>query len=190
MSLRVAMIRFATLARRGLFIAALGGLGAFANSAYAVTIHDEAVDGDLANFLGPATDNFGVLTNPVSRIFGSLDGGVGTPSGNDEIDIFTFTSMSAFSLDVTVTNNTAPLFIATDPDYAGLSVLGGFPFQSATISSLIADPGTYTLRLLPQGNSGSLDYQIDIRAVPLPAAFWLFASTLVGLFGIKRARQS
>ncbi|MDH5765682.1 MAG: VPLPA-CTERM sorting domain-containing protein, partial [Gammaproteobacteria bacterium] len=51
--------------------------------------------------------------------------------------------------------------------------------------------GTYTLEWSAIVVGGPFDgltteWTMDIRPVPLPAAFWLFASGLIGLFGFAR----
>ena len=46
----------------------------------------------------------------------------------------------------------------------------------------VGDPDFYS------DNSGELEVEFSISAVPIPAAAWLFGSALIGLVAIKRRK--
>jgi hypothetical protein len=71
-------------------------------------------------------------------------------------------------------------YVTGTPEFFG-------PFDSLYVT--LADAGTYTIALGGvDGLFQSMDYSMDVSAVPLPAAFWLFGSALLGMFGYTRRR--
>jgi PKD repeat protein len=102
------------------------------------------------------------------------------------------------------TSGVAPLtvqFDATgsfDPEGGALTYL--WDFGDATAPSLdsnplhtYSQPGMYLAELIVQDDFGQLDFasiQINISAVPIPPAVWLFGSGLVGLIGVARKKAA
>lgn len=67
--------------------------------------------------------------------------------------------------------------VATAPDLTVFNLLAGTPYS-------------FTVSGIPGGLFGGGLYEgsVQVTAVPLPAAFWLFGSALLGLIGIGRRR--
>lgn len=62
------------------------------------------------------------------------------------------------------------------------------PFCSPTVTASISRPTADIAYILAGGISGEAHYldNLQVHAVPLPTALWLFGSGLVGLFGFMR----
>jgi hypothetical protein len=84
-----------------------------------------------------------------------------------------------------------------DGDFAGLSFLTGSPSWGtigndvALLDIVLPETGVYTIAV---GGEGFLNfdddygYQMNVSAVPVPAAVWLFGSGLAGLLAMRRRR--
>jgi hypothetical protein len=67
------------------------------------------------------------------------------------------------------------------------NVLGGAVAVSSFDEQLLSGSYLITLNIEAFGTNADIDGQIDVAAVPLPAAVWLFGSALVGLIGLRRS---
>jgi hypothetical protein len=146
----------------------IGGFGADASAGNPFTVSAHGVD-----------------TNPLTNI--TDDGNGGTITSSDFYDnnilaanVAASTSVDSFGLinfDVTalITDwisgvNTLQFIALTGKNHTGADFLHGFHNNSDTL----ADEGfTY----------------LEVTAVPLPAAVWLFASALIGLAGVARRKH-
>lgn len=72
------------------------------------------------------------------------------------------------------------VFVDGTPDLFG-------PYNS--LYTLLADGGTYTIAIGGvDGLYQSFNYNLEVSAVPVPAAFWLFGSAFAGLMAMRRKR--
>jgi len=159
-----------------------------ANNVTAATIWDEGVNGDLNNS-GDGTD-IGTIESGAWDIIGTLDG-VDDSSTRDEYDVFHFTAGSAWNFSLTDLNlDTASGFFVWLYSYDGVSYNYLNSFNSSASGTLTTDQmaGSYKMNFAPIGNIGALAYQaqIEVSAVPLPAALWLFGPALLGFIGFRR----
>lgn len=159
------------------------------NPAHAITVFDESVDGDLANNNFPLT-SLGLLAPGTNTILGSLDGGPDgdTQSGPDELDVFSFTTASSWSLDLASLSGTGLfLFSYSWPSNAFIGVQG---LNSPASNVFSQAAGTYKFTLLPSGNMGTNTYQLDLQvaAIPEPEAWGLMLAGL-GLVGWAARRR-
>lgn len=78
-----------------------------------------------------------------------------------------------------------------------------FRHDDISISDLASGPltlfdgllgaGDYTVTIRGMGGAngaGIAGYSLQVSAVPLPAAFWLFGSAFMGMLGLRRAKRS
>jgi PKD repeat protein len=87
---------------------------------------------------------------------------------------------------------------STDPESANLLYLWEFgdftaPVLAPIVTHTYQDPGTYFAELAVEDDFGQRDYttiQINVSAVPIPAALWLFGSGILGFIGIARRKKS
>jgi hypothetical protein len=71
---------------------------------------------------------------------------------------------------------------------SGQALAGSATFTGQTFSSLGLSPGTYEWTW---GSDASADsYTLNVGAVPIPAAVWLFGSGLLGLIGVARRKKA
>ena len=69
---------------------------------------------------------------------------------------------------------------------SGAALSGAFTLTSSTFASLGLTPGSYEWTW---GSGASADsFTLNVGAVPVPAAVWLFGSGLLGLVGIARRK--
>lgn len=132
---------------------------------------DDAIESTTSSLVignGPlATDVYtGVVTGPSS--FGT-GGGTNFNSGNGDL-------YGLFQGDLHVPEG----YVSGNPLSASSSTM-----ISATFASYGLTPGTFVWTL-PSNDTITL----NISAVPLPAAVWLFASGLIGLVGITRHKKA
>jgi hypothetical protein len=130
-----------------------------------------------------------------------------TPDGFAQVDtqddvIFTINTGSQLdSIFVTTSNVSGPADFSASFNLSALSdpstslIFTPFLPLSSTSGNQVTSAlsaGTYVLSMFGQGASApgvyALDYSIElnISAVPIPGAIWLFGSALAGLFAFKR----
>ncbi len=199
-------LRFAVLA-----LVALGSA-----PASAITVSETTDFDNSASFAWYAS-SVGLLDPGVNTISGSLDGNCldtayglscnpGTLEGGDTQDSFQLEVGSGYainSLTVTTSNVSGPAgfsasFNLRDSSYAVLASDYSLPLDSTTPDLIVSaiGAGLYSISMFGQTASEigaySLDYSIEINvsAVPVPAAAWLFGSGLLGLVSIARRRRS
>jgi hypothetical protein len=69
---------------------------------------------------------------------------------------------------------------------SGAASSGAFTLPSSTFASLGLTPGSYEWTW---GSGASVDtFTLNVGAVPVPAAVWLFGSGLLGLVGVARRK--
>jgi len=154
--------------------------------ASAVTVYDEAVDGDASGEVGSATpvDVFG--TGGPYSIIGTLDGGATGVfnDGPDEQDSYLFTGTDTFNVDFSVSEGSVSAFLN---DF-GLNFVERFDPETDVLTT--TDAGSYKFGLIPSGNQGTAIYQLDITVeaavVPLPAGAVLLLSGLGGPALLRR----
>ncbi len=179
-----------------------------AGAASAATIHDEASDGDLANFLtsvgGVANLSFTLPSGATSTVLGDLDAGlVGDPDdGVDEFDVFQFTVTETFTVDLNDLVGDVFATLYEDGGSGTFSFLGfaGFGTDSTDIFSSLGtfSAGTYAIGVGASGNGGVHSYSASINVadgtsvspVPLPAGFPLLAAGLIGLGVLARRKKA
>ncbi len=138
------------------------------------------------------------------------------PVSGDEVNFWTFSGIAGQTLTINVRSLTndfdaaISLFSGTlssefqlvfpgfdnDGDFADLQFLSstsvyGTSGYDALLSYLLPSTGTYTIAVGGEGFlsfADSYNYNMNVSAVPLPAAVWLFGSALVGLVGLRRRR--
>ena len=71
---------------------------------------------------------------------------------------------------------------------------GDYHSSIDSLDRLIGLQGNATYKIsaasLWSGSRGSVDWQLELTAVPIPAAVWLFGSGLIGLIGVARQKKS
>jgi hypothetical protein len=113
-----------------------------------------------ANFLGPS----GVGTGPL----------VSASAGTGDITVFRLDGFPGLNVPVGYTSGAA---LAATNTYTGHS-----------LSSLGLNPGNY---VWSWGSGASADsFTMNVGAVPIPAAVWLFGSGLLGLIGVARRKKA
>lgn len=174
-------------------------------SASALTI-SESTDFPNSSSFSPGAFSVGTLDNGLNTISGALAGNCdfgdcNGPSAGDTQDSVLFSIGSGFRLDsifVTTSNVSGPAdfsasFALSDPA-SSLIFTPSLPLNTTSGNQLtsVLNAGTYSLSVLGQGASEAgtyaLDYSIglNVSAVPIPGAVWLFGSALAGLLAIKR----
>jgi PKD repeat protein len=102
------------------------------------------------------------------------------------------------------TSGVAPLSVQFDAtqsfDPEGGDLIYAWEFGDGTAPTLdptplhiYQSPGTYFAQLAVEDDFGQIDFstiEINVSAVPVPAAVWLFGSGLIGLIGIARRKKS
>jgi len=84
------------------------------------------------------------------------------------------------SLDISIGNNVWEWSPLSQSIGSGSNIFGGTPLISNTIS--LAE-GTYSVSI-------AMDNNVNVSAVPVPAAVWLFGSGLIALAGLTRRKKS
>ena len=180
-----------------LLASALGGIaGPTAGEARAAFIdYNEAVSGDLPQFV-QASNTFGPLqAGDMLRVTGSLDGGTtGDFTGPDEQDTFQFTSVGSSTFNVlSVTPGSASSVVVfltriTNGQSTFFNALTFTGPQSNAFGTLSA--GTYRADIVPNGNIGTVSYSFGVStAVPEPSSLALCGvAGIVGL-GYSRGRR-
>ncbi|GAA6188258.1 VPLPA-CTERM sorting domain-containing protein [Litorivita sp. NS0012-18] len=184
------------------FTIAATALALTAGAAGAATFHDEAIDGDLTNFLstvGSSANPFFDLTTAGSyTIVGTLDaGGSGTSDGVDEFDTFQFSVSGDFTVDLTTISGLTFGTLYDDGGGCCFSFAGSGSSGTDIFASLGTLPaGTYGFGVVPSGNSGVHSYSLTINTtsgipdVPLPAGFPLLAAGLIGMGALARRKKA
>jgi hypothetical protein len=163
-------------------------------NAYAATVYDEAIRGDLSNDnLNPTIINLDVGTNLISgstihqpsldRDFFTVT--IGTGHRLEAIMLSSYSNTDDLGFIGYKAGGQFPNLGFTGVD--GWGLIGGPPGLSVgdDVLSFLArgpvGPGTYSFWL--QETSGNMTYTLDyqVAAVPLPAALPLFLSGLLGL---------
>lgn len=173
------------------------------STANAATVWNEVGDGDFTNFSGSTSTDVGLLGVGSNTFLGSLDGGpviaddppgAQAMNGPDEFDTFKFTTAGAWTLDFESLSGLTQLIIGYDDDDEGFGTnTNAFPVSIDT--DVFGGPlaaGSYLLKLIPPGNAGAIEYEltINVSAVPIPAAVWLFGSGLLGLVGMAKRKKA
>lgn len=172
--------------------------------ANAATVYNEAISGDLTDFLSSiSSTDIGLLGTGPNTILGSLDGGPAIPddppgaiaeNGPDEFDVFLFSTTGPWTVDFVSTSGLTSAGIIYYENDGGIT-FGSFVSASSVALDVFGGPlaaGSYALALLPPGNTGALGYDITINVseIPIPAAVWLFGSGLLGLIGMARRKKT
>ncbi len=167
------------------------GFLAITTGAHAATVYDESVDGDAFGFILPGTDLGTLTSGTTSTIIGSYAAGSTGDlfDGSDEQDSYTFTTLSSFTVNATTrTGDDAYYALMTVP---GPVLLDGSAPATDMFGTVGA--GTYSLTVIGVANGGagsySLDINVAIAAVPLPASVPLLLSGL-GALGLLRRRRN
>jgi hypothetical protein len=140
---------------------------------------------DAQGFLGALP---GAIPGAVIQGVGALSGSDGTNFGTEKIPMFF--PLGATPIATTTWNTTS---LCTDPFPGSNICLGVNP--SGTLP-LIADSvsGSPIIGTVFSGYNINLDFMkltvTSVTPVPLPAAFWLFGSGLLGLIGVARRKAS
>lgn len=167
-----------------------------ASPAAAVTIYDEAVNGEAGGPSAPTA--LGTLASgETSTVFGSDFEGIGFALDfsfvfGPSVDAYSFSVLADTTIDAGTPqggNATDGLFLnLTGPVSAETAVSPGFTIG---LLGVTLTPGDYVLLA---GSAGLYDYQIDFNvaavdaAVPLPATALLLLSGLAGLGLVSRCR--
>lgn len=166
----------------------------------------ESTDFPGSSSFFPGAFSAGTLSNGANTISGALAGNcvIGDCNGasaGDTQDSVLFTIGTGFQLDsifVTTSNVSGPAGFSASFDLRNPSTNLVFtPFLPLNTTSgnqltSLLSAGTYSLSMFGQGASAAgayaLDYSIglNVSAVPIPGAVWLFGSALAGLLASKR----
>jgi hypothetical protein len=175
-------------------LAIMAGLP-FSSTSLAADIWDESIDGDLSNNGGAPT------LLDVSAGSNVVNGTVGVP---DTLNYFTFTIEEGERLESVIlldleANPSMAFNIFEGPTNASGCCLGSTAFQSNAIGKDLLGsrytntgplgPGAYTFAPSNGSNAYSLDFRLS-SVVPIPAAAWLFGSSLIGLVGMQRRQKA
>jgi hypothetical protein len=195
--------------RRTIFAALLVAGATFLPTAHAAIVHQESIDGDLANSgttptaisVAPGLNGIvGGAANPDRDYarFAVPDGyrlqSLFVRSGTVAAGAGSFIGLQA-GAQVTVDPNGSSaagllgwtLFSAADVD---TDILGrmGVPAEGSSGFAAPLDAGVYTLWIQELGGRSAYVFDLDIAPVPLPAALWLLLGGLAGLGAIDRRR--
>ena len=86
-------------------------------------------------------------------------------------------------------NNTGQIWV-NDGYQSGANISGSNTFTGTDFTSLGLNSGSYTWTWANGSISDSLTVNVGIQTVPVPAAFWLFGSGLLGLIGVARRKNA
>jgi len=144
--------------------------------------------------------SFSVSAASLNLTTGSTTGFV-TVNNSSIVDGFGYahdTPVYVHDWDILTTDTDTAVLISVDfnPEDSGTSVslwgngsilsevVGGDPI-SFIYNSLFVGVN-YFIRVIGVAEVGSGSYHLTVSAVPIPAALWLFAPALIGLFGFRR----
>lgn len=165
----------------------------------------ESTDFPGGSSFGSGAVSVGTLTLGANSVSGALAGNcvIGDCNGasaGDTQDSFLFTIGSGFQVDsifVTTSNVSGPAgfgasFSLRDPS-TSLIFTPFLPLSSTSGNQVtsVLNAGTYSISVFGQSATAAgayaLDYSIglNVSAVPIPGAVWLFGSTLAGLLAFK-----
>ncbi len=164
-------------------------------SVNATVVYDELASGDAG--LTPANGvSLGTLgAGSWEIINGSLDGGAFNTTGPDEFDDYYFTTTGAWTVDLTslnlISTNSLLTFQLNSMGGGG----GSLSFDSSTGTDVLGGPiaaGSYGIRVIPEQNTGQLEYAyaINVVGVPAPAVNLIFGLGLIVLGWKRKARTS
>ncbi len=155
-------------------------------TAYSSTIYNENITGDIIN----QTD-FGILSGNENLAIGSLDGtGFVGQQGPDETDTFIVEFLADWNIDLDLSTGTSLVVFM----YEGLTskIITAKTLTSTTALDFFGtrSAGSYMFALVPQGNTGSLTYQLNLRtaavnSVPSPAAVFLIIFGMLMMFIVQ-----
>lgn len=183
-----------------------------ANLANAITV-TEVVDFNGGGGFPPyvwGESNIGLLDLGINTISGSMagtcvPGDCNGASAGDTQDSFLIEIAPGFKIDTvfaTTSNIIAPTGFSSSlsvyKDAFSNNVLSThMPFNTSSTNLLLteSEAGLYSFSVYGQSaaeaGTFSLDYslQVEVSAVPVPAAIWLFGSGFIGLVGIARKKK-
>lgn len=194
-----------------IFFVVFAAANALCGNAFAVTVSETTDFPGSSSFPGVSV---GTLTPGANSISGSLSGTCAPGDCNgfgagDTQDSFTFTVETGATLEnlfVTTSNVSGPagfsvtFALHVDDPVTGPTLVFDNIFYlplNSTSENLyrFLDPGNYSASVFGQGadvaGTYSLDYSVglNVSAVPVPAAVWLFGSGFLGLVGIARRKR-
>lgn len=156
-----------------------------------------------ASVANSATFDLGTLSDSASINFESQMKAIHvTPGTNTVTDTYTFSLSQASNVELGLSNLSIGSVFGSLVGLDSLSLALGsktlvLPDSSIsgemTVFNLLADTVySFTVTGVPGGSLGRGVYggSVQVTAVPLPAAVWLFATALFGLFGFKRVKES
>lgn len=182
-----------------------------ANSAKAITVTEIGDFSGGASFSPFGESDIGLLDSGINTISGSLAGDCvpsdcNGASAGDTQDSFLIEIAPGFKIDAvigTTSNVNGPAGFSSSlsvykDTFSNNVLFTNMPVNSTSPSLFLTEVGTgeYSFSVFGQGASEagafSLDYslQIEVSAVPIPAAAWLFGSGLLGLIGIARRKKT
>jgi len=194
---RLAVTSLVTIACAGAAVTAQAAFIATASEIGGAVVFTGSGSIDLTATNSPSTQNGSVVVNPSAQL------GVG-PTGFSSRDTYTFSSTvtgpSTIGSGTTQVQNTAGTgdyllfnwetpFVAVPAGYnSGDPLSGSSTFAGQTFATLGITPGSYEWTW---GSGASADsYTLNVGAVPVPAAVWLFGSGLLGLVGMARRKKA
>ena len=112
------------------------------------------------------------------------------PTGFD--DLFNFSTVMPGQLDITLATFGAPAGVAGATfDFFSADFVAIPPPGSSNLAIMLGSGGDWqdgNLLPIPDADVNYFGAQVNVNAVPVPAAVWLFGSGLIGLVGIARRK--
>ena len=189
-----------------------GALALLAANAGAVIVNETGDFAGGASFDPFGESNIGPMSTGINLISGSLAGTCDLSSGCNGASAGD--TQDSFQIEIAPGQTIAGIYIGTGDVSGPLGFSASMvAYKDSFANNVLFEPsiplnavsgmlalsdngdGKYSISVYGQGSSEpgaySLDYtvQIDVSAVPLPAAAWLFGSSVLGLIGLTRARR-
>jgi len=192
----------------------LATLSLGANATMAINVFNEPPDfpGGVS-FSSPFAASLGVLPNGVSTVLGSLAGNCeiwdcnNDPNGDTQDSVLFTVGPNARLNSIFITTSVAEaptgfgasfsLQAAGQPPVS-VAFTPYLPLDSTSANQLssLLGPGVYALSIYGQRASAAgayaMDYtvELNVSAVPVPAAAWLFGSGVAGLIALNKRRNA